>query len=578
MLIAGIRAMAQDYVVYGHVYDAQTGESLIAANVYNPNTLRGTTTNEFGYYSLKMSKDNASICVSYVGYETFSMKLPLAADTMIVVRLVPNRTLKEIVVTDNRPEVGVNSTRMGASTVPLDIIRNMPMMLSEPDVLKTIQALPGVQSGMIGSSGIHVRGGDPDQNLFLLDGMPLYNVSHAFGLVSVFQPEAIKNVDFYKCSFPARFGGRLSSIVDVRTKDGDMKNYYGSFSIGLLTSHINLEGPIVKDRTSFIISARRSYFDWITYPIAKATMDGESLGMSIYDANIKINHKFSDRQRLYLFFYSGRDNIHYKWDGEWYNGGDKEKVKHRWGNTLATIRLNSVVSPRIFHNLTLAYTGYASNLYNYLNEWNKIKDDNGQVINTQEETTESEFKSGINDISLSSDFDFSITPVSHAKFGASVIYHNFHPDVQTSKYKEEGFGEPIDSSFYNISQPDELVGGKPLCRKRFQHYKKTESQYRNPCVVVSCGGQELRIGPAESFAVVGSASPFQAEGGIRLDEPDRAHDVLVGAFHAHRLMGAIHQKHRAHARIALLAGRLLHRNQGLGIYSRDLLQIFPKPA
>lgn len=130
MLIAGIRAMAQDYVVYGHVYDAQTGESLIAANVYNPNTLRGTTTNEFGYYSLKMSKDNASICVSYVGYETFSMKLPLAADTMIVVRLVPNRTLKEIVVTDNRPEVGVNSTRMGASTVPLDIIRNMPMMLS----------------------------------------------------------------------------------------------------------------------------------------------------------------------------------------------------------------------------------------------------------------------------------------------------------------------------------------------------------------------------------------------------------------------------------------------------------------
>ncbi len=420
--------MAQQPVIYGHIYDAQTGESLISANIYNPSTLKGTTSNEFGYFSLKLSPGAQKVQFSYVGYETFSLEVNMQRDTMVVVRLKPTTQLEEILVTDSRPEVGVKSTRMGASTVPLDIVNNMPVLLSEPDLLKTIQALPGVQSGMTGTCGIYVRGGDPDQNLFLLDGMPLYNVNHVFGFMSVFQAEAIKHVDFYKSGFPARFGGRLSSIVDVRTKDGDMKRYYGSFSVGLLTSHLNFEGPIIKDKTSFTVSARRSYLDWLITPFMK---DDTKVGLGIYDLTAKLNHKFNDKYRLYFSIYNGRDFMKIAFKDKYENSYDESDMRQKWGNTLTTMRLNAVLAPRLFLNTTIAYTGYLSSIKNHSYTEVKTLDDN------VESSVDSDYRSNIRDYSFLADFDFHIAPKHQAKFGASLCQHVFRPDVQTLKCKEQ---------------------------------------------------------------------------------------------------------------------------------------------
>ena len=209
--------------------------------------------------------------------------------------------------------------------------------MSEADVLKSIQLLPGVQTGMSGTSGLYVRGGGPDQNLYLLDGVPLYNVDHALGLLSVFTPEAVKKVDLYKSSFPARFGGRLSSIVDVRTNDGNMQRYHGSFTIGLLTSHLHVEGPLWKDHTSFIITARRSYIDCFLPLVMPKDERG---GYSLYDINAKLNHRFGEQDRLFISFYKGKDHVYYKYKDE-----NKFKQTHDWGNMLQIIILFVFLPP-----------------------------------------------------------------------------------------------------------------------------------------------------------------------------------------------------------------------------------------
>ena len=229
----------------------------------------------------------------------------LCKDTLLTVQLKNDNTLEEIVVLSDKMETGFQSSRMGANNIPLTHIKNTPALLSEADVLKSIQLLPGIQGGITGTSGLYVRGGSPDQNLYLLDGVPLYNVDHTLGILSIFTPESVKKVDLYKSSFPARYGGRLSSVIDVRTNDGDMRNYHGSLTIGLLTSRMHFEGPLWKDRTSFIISARRSYADLIIKPFMDKDTKG---GYYLYDINTKLNHRFSDRDRLFFSFYHGKDH------------------------------------------------------------------------------------------------------------------------------------------------------------------------------------------------------------------------------------------------------------------------------
>ena len=243
-----------------------------------------------------------------------------------------NTQLEEVIIISDKAEAGAIATQMGAVEIPMAQIKNTPSILGEADVMKTIQLMPGVQAGVDGSAGLYIRGGSPDQNLILLDGTPVYNVDHLFGFFSVFTPEAVKKVTLFKSSFPARFGGRLSSVIDVRTNDGDMQKYHGTFSIGLLTSKINLEGPIIKGKTSFNISARRSYLDLLAKPFMP---DDEKYSYYFYDMNAKINHKFSDRSRMFLSAYHGKDHFAADYDG---NTDFKDGSNMGWGNRKVTER------------------------------------------------------------------------------------------------------------------------------------------------------------------------------------------------------------------------------------------------
>ena len=260
------KTVSRKFTVSGYVTDGTSSETLIGVNIVESHQQQGTTTNPYGFYSITLPEGETELRFSYLGYGTSKHSFVLQKDTALNIRMKDDNQLQEVLVVSNKSEAGNLATQMGAIEIPITQIKSTPSVLGEADVMKTIQLMPGVQAGVDGSAGLYVRGGSPDQNLILLDGIPVYNVDHLFGFFSVFAPEAVKKVTFFKSSFPARFSGRLSSVIDVRTNDGDMQKFHGMLSIGLLTSKINLEGPIIKGKTSFNFSARRSYLDLLVKP------------------------------------------------------------------------------------------------------------------------------------------------------------------------------------------------------------------------------------------------------------------------------------------------------------------------
>ena len=436
------------FTLNGYVLDSLSRETLIGANIIERENGTGTTTNPFGFFSITLPEGETKLDFSYIGYTNQEVHLNLCKDTLLSIRMQSDNQLEEVVILSDKSEIGIQSSRMGASSIPLDHIKNAPALLSEADVLKTIQLLPGVQSGTTGTSGLHVRGGGPDQNLYLLDGVPLYNVDHVMGFLSVFTPEAVKKVDMYKSSFPARFGGRLSSVVDVRTNDGDMKKYHGSLTIGLLTSRLHFEGPLIKDRTSFIISARRSYIDWIIKPFMPKDENG---GYYLYDLNAKVNHRFSDRDRLFLSFYSGKDHINYKYNFNDTYSSDQGKHSMDWGSTLATARWNHLYNSRLFNNTTLTY-----NHYRFLTKADFITGKGNQGSKDRSDF-KNRFKSGIDDIGFSTDFDYHPSPAHRIKFGGQYLYHTFRPEVHTVKINHETDGSTSEEH-YSIADNRPLQG------------------------------------------------------------------------------------------------------------------------
>ncbi|MEA3451803.1 MAG: TonB-dependent receptor, partial [Bacteroidota bacterium] len=298
---------AQNVTISGYIEDVGSGERLIGANIFDASDKKyGTATNSYGFFSLSLPKGKHLITVSYIGYGFWQTEMDLTKDTSITIQISTDIKLKQVVIIAKHNQV--ESSQMGRVDVPVSMIKSLPAMFGEVDVLKTIQLLPGVQSGTEGSSGVYVRGGGPDQNLILLDGVPVYNANHLFGFFSVFNADAISNVALYKGGFPARYGGRLSSVIDINLKEGNMKKFTGNVSIGLISSKFTIEGPIVKDKTSFIISARRTYIDIIAAPFIALGQkindpDGKikfSAGYYFYDFNAKINHKISNKDRVFF--------------------------------------------------------------------------------------------------------------------------------------------------------------------------------------------------------------------------------------------------------------------------------------
>ncbi|MEY8630870.1 TonB-dependent receptor [Bacteroides nordii] len=433
------KPVSRKFTISGYVTDGTSSETLIGANILESRQQQGTTTNPYGFYSITLPAGETELSFSYLGYTTRQYKLELSKDTLINVLMQDNNQLEEVVIISDKAEAGITATQMGAQEIPIAQIKNTPSILGEADVMKTIQLMPGVQAGVEGSAGLYVRGGGPDQNLILLDGVPVYNVDHLFGFFSVFTPEAVKKVTLFKSSFPARFGGRLSSVVDVRSNDGDMKKYHGTLSVGLLSSKIQLEGPIIRDKTSFNISARRSYIDLIAKPFMPKD---DKISYYFYDINAKINHKFSDRSRLFLNFYNGKDSYYFKTTDS-SSSMYKDKMSLNWGNTIATARWNYIFNQKLFSNTTVAYNKYRmdanSTVYTKTNLIESISESNYH----------SNYHSGICDWSYLIDFDYNPTPAHHIKFGAGYLHHDFRPEVATSKIQEKEDGITKQDTLYN---------------------------------------------------------------------------------------------------------------------------------
>ena len=444
--VAMAQSPSKSHTISGYVTDGRSQETLIGASVYDASTMKGTVTNNFGYYTLKLGEGQVNMKASFVGFEPYEAVLNLKNDTVINISLTQSNQLNEVTVTARAMESNVKGTQMSTIELPVTQLKKVPAMFGETDVIKALQLLPGVQSGTEGSAGMYVRGGGPDENLILLDGVPLYNVNHAAGFFSAFNSDAIKNVTLYKGNFPARFGGRLSSVVDVRMKDGDMYQYHANLSIGLIASKVNVEGPIVKGKTSFNLSFRRTYYDLITAPLANIMVKQETesgknsawAGYYFYDLNLKVNHKFSDKDRLFLSIYSGDDKVYARMKAKEntnYYGGESSYVENlnldwKWGNRVAALRWNHVIQPNLFMNVTGAYTQYRHSMgVNYSTESTRPQ-------SSYTESMDLGVHSGIYDISAKADFDYKPFENHDVKFGANLTHHTYSPTTTAIHLKE----------------------------------------------------------------------------------------------------------------------------------------------
>ncbi|MCR5560809.1 MAG: TonB-dependent receptor [Bacteroidales bacterium] len=464
LLLAGPFAFAQKATVSGYITDAQTGETLIGAGVIEDG--KGAVTNAYGFYTLTLAKGRHSLTFSYVGYAEQAVELDLRRDTTINVALRPGTTLKGATVMASK-DAGIESTKMSAIELPMQLIKHAPVLFGEHDVLKTIQLMPGVQSGAEGFSGIYVRGGGPEENLLLLDGIPLYNAEHLMGILSVFQPEAVKKATLYKGSFPARYGGRISSIIDIRTNDGNLKEFHGSVGVSALTDKVHLEGPVIKDKLAFSLSGRALHSFLYTPLIHK--MAGTPVNYYFYDLNAKLAWRISDRDRLFANFYNGRDIFYYKDEGDESDYSDSEystktssaaRMDINWGNTLGGLRWNHVFSSKLFSNATLAYTRYRMHVGMDIMSEQRQKDLNTGVETRISDTFRFGYESGMRDLTAKMDFDYTPTPEHLVKFGAEYVYHTFIPETIGGYMKEYNSGnvsQSIDTTF-NASVNDILKG------------------------------------------------------------------------------------------------------------------------
>lgn len=464
----------QNYTLSGYVQDRTSGEKMIGATIYDFNSGKGTSANEYGFYSLTLPAGELHLQVSYVGYTPYRDTFKLAANLSMNLSLVPSIEIDEVIITTNRPQDVVEAAQMSSVSIPVKEIKSIPMFMGEADVIKTIQLMPGVQSGTEGTSGIYVRGGGPDQNLFLLDGVPIYNANHLFGFFSVFNPDAISNITLTKGGFPAHYGGRLSSVVDIRLKEGNMKEFHGAGSIGLIASKLTLEGPIVKDKTSFIVSGRRTYFDILARPVIKQVnkqngVEGMS-GYYFYDVNAKINHKFSEKDRIYLSAYHGRDRLYIDNEEKWIDNDTSYQATSEsglyWGNLTSALRWNHLYGSKLFSNVSLVYSNYNFETFDETSTLVSGASDVGYAY---------KYSSGIEDWGAMADFDYRPGPNHAIRFGGKYLYHTFTPGIETLESTDDTLttefnSDPIYAHEYYFYGEDNFQLGSRIRANVGVHY------------------------------------------------------------------------------------------------------------
>lgn len=422
-----LHAQKPSATISGYLTDAQTGELLIGANIYNLSKKDITTTNAYGFYSLTLPKDSCTLQFSYIGYQTQTCHFNLVADTLLNIAL-SGIALNTIEITSSPQNVLLQrSSQMSKINLRIKQIEQLPALGGESDLLKAISLLPGVSSGLEGTTGLLVRGGSNDQNLMLLDGTTVYNAAHLFGYLSVFNTDALRNVEFIKGGFPARYGGRLSSVLDIAMKDGNMQHLSGTVGVSVLSSRLTLEVPIVKNRTSLMLSGRYSYLSLLMLAQRRKFEQGEVneyTTYDFYDLNAKLNHKFDDKNRLFISFYKGRDDYFYKNRRVQYFNEINSLV---WGNTTAAIRYNRVITPQLFAKLMLVYADYRYALASE-GAWK----DRPDTLKVWIQPYQAKSQTGIRDLSVKIAADYLPSPKHTLQFGIDVANHYYTPGIQTS--------------------------------------------------------------------------------------------------------------------------------------------------
>jgi outer membrane receptor protein involved in Fe transport len=410
-LMAPFFIMAQNrFTVSGFIKDSLNGETLIGATIAIQGKTKGISSNQYGFYSITLEEGEYIFICSYIGYQPKIIAVKLDGNKQLNFNMLPKVALsQEVIVSSKKRDANVKNAQMGKFTLPIEQIKSIPAFLGEVDLLKTIQLLPGIRNAGEGSAGLYVRGGGPDQNLILLDDAPVYNTGHLFGFFSIFNSDAIKNVTLIKGGMPAQYGGRLSSVLDIAMKEGNNQKFQVDGGIGLIASRLSIQGPIKKDKASFIVSARRTYIDALTKPFISKTSQFYGSGYYFYDLNAKVNYRFSEKDRLYLSGYFGRDVF------DFVNGRQSLKVNIPWGNATGTLRWNHVFNKKLFGNTTAVY-----NDYNF-------------AFKAAQNNFEIKLASGIRDVSLKQDFDLYPFTGHKIKFGGIFTYHKFTPSVVSGK-------------------------------------------------------------------------------------------------------------------------------------------------
>ena len=436
-LISGVFAQSQKITINGYISDAATGERLPVASVQLLSGYEGTSANAYGFYSITLNatEDTVWVRYSFPGYIPLIRKIVFDVNHQINIELIKVTDLDSINIIVFRQKNMVNNPLMSSISMNREYINSLPAFMGEPDVLRSIQLLPGVQSGSEGAGGFYVRGGSIDQNLILLDGVPVYNASHLFGFFSVFNTDAIQNVELMKGSFPARYGGRLSSVVDIRMKEGSNQSVHAEAAVGLLSGKITLEGPIKKNKSSFIISARRTYADLFMRPLIKA-ITGDDATYFFYDLNAKINVQVSDKDHLYVSAYLGKDRMN---TGNIYqdvvNPNTVYIADFYWGNTTGVTRWNHQFSRKLFANFAGYFTQYNFNLYNEQGIPDSLGNTTKYIQN---------YLSSITDKSVRVDLDFIPSAAHFIKAGAGITWHTFKPGTYQAKINTTT--GPVDSA------------------------------------------------------------------------------------------------------------------------------------
>jgi hypothetical protein len=392
----------QVYTISGQITDAESGEDLIGVSVLVVDLAKGVATNSYGFYSLSLPEGTYQILYSYLGYGEKKIELEFKKDKILNIELSPSVTgIDEVVVFAERPDIKITSTDIGVEKLKIKEITTLPVIFGEKDILKTIQLLPGISSSSEGGTGFNVRGGSMGQNLILLDEASVYSPSHLMGFFSVFNSDAIKDVTIYKGGIPACYGGRASSVLDITMNNGNNKTFSGSGGIGLISTRLTLEGPVIKDKMSFIVSGRRTYGDLVAKLLFPENMVSDDMKFYFYDLNAKFNYTVNEKNRLFISGYFGRDVFELADD-----------IGTIWGNTTGTVRWNHLLSENIFSNTSLIYSnfdyGFVSGLFG------------------------ARLRSGIEDLSLKEDITWYIHPGFTIKGGMNIIYHMFSPGEVTS--------------------------------------------------------------------------------------------------------------------------------------------------